>query len=55
MPTFRTCVDCKKKKDYGIWVTATDKPILYCLDCYLKKVQREEEENANKLQTRSSR
>lgn len=44
MSNTKTCSMCGEKKDYGIWVTAGEKPILYCLDCQLKRMQQKEKE-----------
>jgi len=42
MSNNRTCSRCKEKKDYGIWITATDQPVLFCLECYIKKCKEAE-------------
>lgn len=50
MSNSKTCQMCKKKKDYGIWVTSGDKPVLYCLECQIKRMQERENESNSRIQ-----
>jgi len=46
------CFSCKKRKDYGIWITSKNRYQFFCKECYQKKIEGEDVKNGKKMDSK---